>query len=152
VAAAEAAIGTLTAPITMDRLSGVLGWPLARLMAALAGLEDALEHSGSRVATDGHHLLGLRPRHGILTDDQREVLHRGCAAGTSFSEAAVWSASRTTVLRRHENDSGGDLRDVAAGSSWPNGSCGLKWPHRGGSRWTHSGDDSVGQGGLIWPH
>jgi len=97
VAVAEAAIGTLTAPITMDRLSDVLGWPLARLMAALAGLEDALEHSGSRVATDGHYLLGLRPRHGLLTDDQREAMHRGCAAGTSLSEAAARALYRLAV-------------------------------------------------------
>jgi hypothetical protein len=41
VAVAEAAIGTLTAPITTDRLADVLGWPLARLMAALDGLDAA---------------------------------------------------------------------------------------------------------------
>jgi hypothetical protein len=81
----------------MDRLADALDWPLSRLMTALAGLEDALEHSGSRVATDGHYLLGLRPRHGLLTDDQREALHRGCAAGTSLSEAAARALYRLAV-------------------------------------------------------
>jgi hypothetical protein len=66
-------------------------------MAALAGLDAALEHSDSRVATDGHYLLGLRARHGLLTDDQREAPHRGCVAGTSLSDAAARALYRLAV-------------------------------------------------------
>jgi hypothetical protein len=73
VAVAEAAIGILTAPITTDRLADALDWPLARLMAALPGLDTALEHAGSRVATDGLYLLGLHPRHRLLTEAQHEA-------------------------------------------------------------------------------
>jgi DNA-binding Xre family transcriptional regulator len=78
VAVAEAAIGTLTAPVSPDRLADALGWPFARLMAALDGLDTALEHSGSRVATDGHYLLGLRPRHDLLPQAQHPRQTRRC--------------------------------------------------------------------------
>jgi hypothetical protein len=101
VAVAEAAIGTLTAPITIDRLADVLDWPLGRLVAAVDGLDAALEHSGSRVATDGDYLLRLRPRHGLLTEAQDQALHRGCAAGAWLSEAAARALYRLAMHGDH---------------------------------------------------
>jgi hypothetical protein len=129
VAVAEVAIGTLTAPITTDRLADVLDWPLARRVAALDGLDAALEHSGSRVATDGDYLLGLRPRHGLLTEAQHLALHRGCAAGASLSEAAARALYRLAMhddrlseLTRHlEPDAARELQQQVLVRRRPSG-------------------------------
>lgn len=88
----EAALATLTAaavdmaslghggPVSMGALADALEWPLARLEAALATLEDALTERGQRIDIETNHqarpLHGLRPRHDLLTASQREALHR----------------------------------------------------------------------------
>lgn len=88
----EAALATLTAaasdmtslddpgPVSMGALACALEWPLARLEAALASLEDALAERGQRIDIDTYHqarpLHGLRPRDDLLTDSQRQALHR----------------------------------------------------------------------------
>jgi len=84
----EAALGALapvlTAPISTARLAQALGWPRARIAAALGGLEDWFHGTGTRLDRDrddrGGQLRVLRPRHTPLSTEQRAALHQLPAA------------------------------------------------------------------------
>ncbi len=87
----------LSAPVTRDQLADTLGWPLARLMATIDVLEQRLDATGARVMSDDHLLHGIEPGHGLLTDAQRQALHRHGAAGTALTEAAARTLYRLGV-------------------------------------------------------
>jgi DNA-binding Xre family transcriptional regulator len=88
----EAALASLTAaavaraslghpgPVSRGALADALGWPLARLLEALATLETGLATRGHRIDTDllteARPRHGLRPRDQLLTSSQRDALHR----------------------------------------------------------------------------
>lgn len=75
-----AAAGQQTAAVSRAGLADVLGWPLPRLAAAIADLDDTLADRGVRldvdVVADGRAVHGVAPRPGLLTTAQREALHR----------------------------------------------------------------------------
>lgn len=75
--------------ITRDELADTLGWPLARLVAALAELERHLESGGTRLDAADRVVYGPRPRHGLLTEAQRLALHRHRGVTESLSETAA---------------------------------------------------------------
>jgi DNA-binding Xre family transcriptional regulator len=75
----EAALTTLTDPVGHGGVADALGWPLDRLGAALAVLDERLADTGIRVDHDSRPLAtirGLRPRAALLSDAQRKSLHR----------------------------------------------------------------------------
>jgi len=98
VATAGAAIAALSAPVTRDRLADTLGWPLARLMAAIDTLEHHLAATGARVVAEDHVLSEVEPRHGLLTAAQRHALHHHGAAGSALTEAAGRTLYRLAIL------------------------------------------------------
>ncbi len=51
-AVVEAATAQLPGRISRDQLADTIGWPLARLLAGLAALEDRLERAGTRLDAD----------------------------------------------------------------------------------------------------
>ncbi|WP_141278267.1 helix-turn-helix domain-containing protein [Pseudonocardia hydrocarbonoxydans] len=79
-AAPTVAAGQHPAPVGRAELADALGWPLHRLAAAVAALEDTLAARGVRinndVVGDGRTVHDLQPRSGLLTPTQREALHR----------------------------------------------------------------------------
>lgn len=85
----EAALATLAvwrgghhrpSPGGRAALADALGWPLARLDAAVAALEEDLADRGQHL--DQHRdRVELRPRDGLLSVEQRVALHRIHGAG-----------------------------------------------------------------------
>lgn len=96
-AVVEAALGTLaevmTEPVSIARLAQALNWPLDRLAAALAAVEDRLCTTGLRLERDPRHggaqIRGIRPRHALLTPAQRTALHRIPATQQPLTEDAA---------------------------------------------------------------
>lgn len=96
-AVVEAALGTLaevmTEPVSIARLARALNWPLARLDAALESVEDRLRTTGMRLERDPRHgggqVRGLRPRHGLLTAEQRTALHQIPGTQQPLTKAAA---------------------------------------------------------------
>lgn len=77
-------------PIARADLASALGWRLTRLDNALHALDERLTASGTRLDVDPDGAIhGLRPRDGLLSVDQRERLHRLCAADLALSRAAA---------------------------------------------------------------
>lgn len=100
VEAALATLGTATptasgqaGPVSRADLATALGWPLGRLTAALADLDDALAERGVRVDVDVRHgnrpVHGLQPRSGLLSAAQREALHRCALADQTLAPDEV---------------------------------------------------------------
>lgn len=75
-----AAAGEQTPAVSRAGLADALGWPLSRMAAAIADLDDTLADRGVRldvdVVADGHAVHGVTPRPGLLTPTQRKALHR----------------------------------------------------------------------------
>lgn len=91
--AASSATGRHPAPVGRAELADALGWPLHRLAAAAATLEDTLAGRGVRinndVVGDGRAVHDLQPRSGLLTPDQCEALHRLAYADERLDVDAV---------------------------------------------------------------
>ena len=75
-----AAAGQHASAVSRAGLADALGWPLHRLSAAIADLDDTLADRGVRLDHDvvghSHAVHGVAPRPGLLTPAQREALHR----------------------------------------------------------------------------
>ncbi|MDN5918702.1 MAG: helix-turn-helix transcriptional regulator [Pseudonocardia sp.] len=91
--AAPSPAGQHPVPVGRAELADALGWPLQRLAAALAALEDTLAERGVRISNDvvgdGRAVHDLRSRSGLLTPAQREALHRLAYAGERLDVDAV---------------------------------------------------------------
>ena len=94
-----AAAGQQTAAVSRAGLADVLGWPLPRLAAAIADLDDTLADRGVRldvdVVADGRAVHGVAPRPGLLTTAQREALHRLTYADEARPSTSTLSACST---------------------------------------------------------
>lgn len=85
--------------VSRGRLAEALAWPLARLDAALATLDDRLAVAGVRIDADGRGgLRGLQPRGGLLTIAEREALHQLRALAAPLREDTARGLYAITVL------------------------------------------------------
>jgi hypothetical protein len=90
----EAAIAEAAAAITRDELADILGWPLTRLLTALAELERHLDSRGTRLDADADIVYGLRPRPGLLTETAARGLYAIALLGGDTPSSPPPSALR----------------------------------------------------------
>ncbi|MGQ0575842.1 MAG: helix-turn-helix domain-containing protein [Pseudonocardia sp.] len=111
----EAALATVPRRRTRAQLADLLGWTLPRLTTAIATLEHRLDHTGIRVEHDPDSgcILGLRPRDGLLTRQQREALHQPGPTDLGLDEPTARALYEVAVIGRSVSETDTYVDEVA---------------------------------------